>query len=79
MQPLTIKLSPHDAITLATFHAEFKDDISDVPECESLRDAIKNFLDQVCAIMPREGLEDAHAEIEVNILLGKSPERPARQ
>ena len=78
MKQLTIKLSPHDAIILASFHQEFINDIIVHEECIALKIAINNFLEQIVHNMPEGGLEDAKAEIEVNILLGKSPDRPGR-
>lgn len=76
MKPLIIKLSPHDAIVLASFHAEFRNDLQNIQECTALRTAINNFFEEIVHAMPDQGLEDANAEIEVNILIGKSPGRP---
>lgn len=80
MKPLTIKLSPHDAVVLASFHNEYMADIINcLPETASLKQAMENFLQQVSVAMPEDGLEDADAEVEVNILLGKAPERPGKR
>lgn len=78
MKPLTIKLSPHDALVLASFHNEFMQDMGNDEQLVSLKTAMNNFLDQVAMNMPEGGIEDAHMEIEVNIALGRSPERPKR-
>lgn len=78
MKPLIIKLSPHDALVLASFHNEFMQDMQNDEQFVSLKTAMNNFLDQVVRNMPEGGIEDAHMEIEVNIALGRSPERPHR-
>lgn len=74
MKLITIKLSPHDATILASFHNEFRADIEGDETCLSLKIAMNNFLEQVCTNMPEDSFEEAIAEVRVNQLLGKAPE-----
>ncbi|HEY4326125.1 MAG TPA: hypothetical protein VGN20_19200 [Mucilaginibacter sp.] len=76
MQKIKIELSPHDAMLLASFHAEFAGDLVGDNRFISLNVAINNYFEQVVKNMDDTKLDDAMAEIEVNILLGRSPERP---
>lgn len=74
-----INLTPHDALILSAFHKEFLAELPNVKETVSLRIAVNNFFEEMVNNMPDEAIDDAHAEIEVNILLGRSPERPERK
>ena len=79
MDALNIKLSPHDAVVLASFHQEWMPDMEGDEQFASLKVAMNNYFEAIVAAMPPGGLEDADAEVEVNILLGRSPERPEKK
>lgn len=73
---MKIELSNHDAVIIASFLMEFKDDIRNIKECAALREAINNYYEQLVDNLPMGGMEDAHMQIEINIALDRSPERP---
>lgn len=75
---MKIELSNHDAIILASFHNKFLNALKKDEHFIALKMAMNNYMDEVVKNLPPDGLEDAKAEVEVNILLGRSPDRPNR-
>jgi len=71
MEKVKIELTPHDAIAIASFLSEFKEQLSD-PICESLAIAVKNYTDQVYNLNDDQ-LADAVAETRMYQLIGKAP------
>lgn len=71
MEKVKIELSPHDAVAIASFLDEFKEDLSQ-SLFSSLSAAVKNYSDQVYK-MSDEQLSDAIAETRMNQLIGKAP------
>jgi hypothetical protein len=74
MSNLKIELTPKDALILASFHNEFKVDIEGDNRCVTLLAAMNSFMDQVVSQMPESSFDDACAEIEVDVLLGRAPD-----
>lgn len=72
---MKIELSNHDAVIIAGFLMEFKSDFQDNNQCAALREAINNYYEQLVDNLTKGGMEDAHMQIEINIALGRSPER----
>ena len=74
VKPVGVHLSPVAALTILGFLLEFEP--LDLPQLATLREAVDEFKAQISDNITDEQLQDANAQIEVNILLGKSPKRP---
>lgn len=70
---LNIELSPFQAVTILGFLREF--DYTEHPLLKALGEVVQAFEDELYNKMDSAQLEDAFAEIEVNKLLDKCPQR----
>lgn len=71
---IKIELTEKDALILASFHAEFRNDLADNPQCFALNLAVNNFFNEVVKKIATDKFEEACADIQVDVLLGRAPD-----
>lgn len=73
--PVTIELTPYNALGILKFCREFiNDDNKDDYRFKAIHDAVAEFEEQIYKNVSINQLEDAIAENEVNYLIGKWPD-----
>lgn len=75
IKKVQLALSPYCALTICSFLAEFREDFDKDKELIGLKTAFEEFFKEVALKTSQDQIKDAIAEVEVNILLGKSPDR----
>ena len=70
IQKVTLELTPFTALQILGFTEAM---LIDVEKTEALQNSIKEYRTELREKMTTEQLEDAQAEISINILMGKHP------